>query len=177
MGRTLLSFQNKTRECMQEIIDAGDEKRIFKVLGQEDPEFARLNFEVFKKHYLAARLALVSLVWEKVCSEHQIEGESRRAFLKRVMDTFQTPDTIPFATLFSEFRCASDLTEEEDLLPSLIRLMFDRLGISPALKMSEQDQMIRPSAHLVAGALDALRVAQENHLTDWILLGQIGESR
>ncbi len=175
MSRTLSAFQSHAGEVLKEVLDSGDEDRIFQSLGEEDPDFLKIKIDDFRRHYLCARLALISLVWESVCLDHGIrQHEKAKAFLKKVMDTFQTSETLSFAADFSEYRCAQELSEQPSEFLAIATWFFKRFQLSPLVSMDADAQMLKPSFLILAGALDGLRIGFENQFSDWILSGSAG---
>lgn len=172
MSRTVQAFQKQAESTLHKILDSGDAARIYDALCVEDPDFKSVPQKDFEMNYLAARLAEISLSWESECAAQGILlHEKARAFLKRVMDTFQKPDTLPFAAAFSEYRCARQVLEEEssDTL-AITRLLFQRFKLNPVIEVSKEIQMMRNSFQMLLGALESERAGFENYFFEWLAM-------
>ncbi len=179
MSRTVQAFQKQAEGMLHKILDSGDVSRIYGALCAEDPDFKSVPPKDFEMNYLAARLAQISLSWESECTAQGILlHEKAKAFLKRVMDTFQKPDTLSFASAFSEYRCATQILEDEssDTL-AMTRLLFQRFKLNPVIEVSQEIQMMRNSFQMLMGALESERAGFENYFFEWLALDDSGEQK
>ena len=164
-------FEKHATEVLASLYDSGNEAQIHQLLGEEDIAFRSIPMADFRAHFLCARLALIAQTWEKICKDEGLDAaDYSKAFLRQVMNAFQSPQSIQPATTFSEYFSAPQLEDEESEATALAVLIFKRLGQKPTYAAENGQTVIRPAFHQLIAALESLRTSFENQFFDFIHL-------
>jgi hypothetical protein len=169
MGSKAKSLQKCVADLISLVADPEGQELVFRELCLRDFQLAKDKPEVFYAEYGSSRLALGCVYWVGCCTHHRIEDkEFRNLFFKRVMELFQTPDSLAKAARFSEGLYASNADKEQSPVLGVLVHLFHKLGLRPMSGGSEDGGgEVSPGFHLMMEAAEALKVAFEAQFDDF----------
>ena len=159
-------FEQYAKKLIDFELEASGQERVFEELCFHAPKVKKLGWERFFEEYIPAKLALGCGYWRACCEDHEIEDEDKEisnVFFREVMKRFETPNSLPIATRFSEYLYAANANEDESPTLAIVGRLFDRLKIDRIV-----GGRIAPGFLFMMEASDALKNGFENEFDNFI---------
>ncbi len=134
---TSLDYSAYASKVLAGIYQDTDYERLLESLRQVDPHFLDISPEKFGMEFLAVRLALACHAWSKMCQEADlIETGIENAFMKTVMQSFQSPKFLEIAKAYSEYLHSPQANSRPVL--SITANWMKRLGLAGTMEKDEK---------------------------------------
>lgn len=151
---------------LKQIYQNADHKDVHSKLCGHEPNFALINENLFGLEYLAARLAVACRAWEAACDENGItDDESKKAFLRAVMDSFKSSKFLNIATAFSEYHLT--INAETGPVVPIVEHFFTRLKIIVSPPSAEGGQVISDAFQMMFFLSESFRTDFENQFFEF----------
>jgi len=175
-------FERYARTLIDFILDGEGNELVFNELASREASLKEKGRVNFLGEYIPAKLALACGFWDQCCEVHGIRDKGiRKIYFLEVMKRFETPDSLPVATRFSENLYAVNSNPEDAPLISVMTRFFETMGLKRFSGESAQGS-ISDSFVFMMEVGDALKNAFENEFEDLVcademIPGEDGERR
>jgi hypothetical protein len=136
-------------KLLAEIRDLRDETAVYERLSSSEPHFRTVDLKNFRGEFCALRLAFACSLWSDLCEENMLgETAVRKAFLRAVTQSFESPQMLGPAETFSMYLHAADDAGTGSESPTVLALsgrFFQRLGLSGPLQRDCKAAKINPA--------------------------------
>lgn len=153
--------------AIEDIYKREDLADVYSLLCAKEKRLSEWGKDAFGLEYLCLRLALGCVAWVSGCRESGVTEKSVQGlFLKCVMDSFESPDTLPIASAFSEYLYARDGMGKIDETFPLVEKFLIRL----TRQASPESRAVLERNSLLAKAVmeicESIRMSFEDDFAD-----------
>lgn len=164
------NYRAFAEKLLNEIQSAGDPADVYKRLCGSETKMREISLANFRVEFHALLLAFATLQWQELCEENRLGEEAiQRAFLRAVTQSFQSPQTLGFAEIYSGYLHSS--AEMEPDSPTILRLaarFFHRLGQNELLKKDRAQSRITPAFSDLVFYLEGFKSSFSNHFNTFV---------
>lgn len=162
MPNRLEDYTRFAKRIIEQISKAEDGKEILKMLRTKDELFKDVEEVRFCYEFTAAQLAVACHAWEVSCDENRIDNdEIERAFLKAVMDSFQSKESLQFASDFSFYHQRAGYEEEDDSV-GVVKVFYKRLAFTKSLETEEARKKNAEGFQALVSSLEGFKTSFSN---------------
>ena len=153
-------------KALAAVYETQDYARMHKLLSDKEPRLKPISADIFGMEYLAARLALACRAWEENCGENGVKGEEdKKALLRHIMNSFQSPKFLNLATAFSNYLHCPRVEEMPAIAVS--EHLFKRLGIPGTVRKISGEEVSDGFKSMVAES-ESFRSSFENDFFEFV---------
>ncbi len=143
---------------------------LFRALSEVSAGFDKVSKGDFQRELKSAVLAAACIAWENVCLENRLAEEAiQKAFLRDVMETFETPESRSAAEGFSEYLLCEGTEDTSLAVIGIAKRFFERMGHDAVCKPSLHPDQVHGAFRLLVEYLEGFKNDLKNRFEDFRL--------
>lgn len=156
-------FETFAQNKIGEIYSKRDFDDIYNLIAEKDESFRLYPRTDFDFQFLSFRLALASMAWKNACLENGVNEEViQKLFLRNVLQTFGTKESLPLASVFSEYQYSGDEERPEGDTISMVTTLFRKLEAANPRRVKRVTQQTAESFKAMVEISEGIRVSFQN---------------
>lgn len=163
-----MDIRKFAKDELSSIFGDAEDKSLYRKLVLKQQVFSEVLEETFNLEYLAAKLAITTVIWKECCKENNlIEGGQDNIFFEFVMQCFGSPKMTHLASAFSEYMYASDNVSRSEMCVAVTRYMFKRLKMEDKVQRGNADAKMSPAFETIVLGFEGYRNSFENRFNEF----------